>query len=289
MFSTRTGNFPIGLRRGGSGWQKSLTELLGWANDNGFSVVDLGRDLSDIQAARAGGFHVGSADLLDWNKLMSQDAGERKAAVEANAAYIKAAGEGGATNFFYVALPPDPKRARKDNFADLVESMSALAPTLEEASGRIVIEGWPGPGALCCTPETYRALFEQVPSKSIGINYDPSHLLRMGIDPIRFLKEFAERVGHVHGKDCEILNDDLYEYGWEQPATFKKSPDFGEAAWRYTIPGQGMTNWAQVFQILEGTGYNGAVSIELEDKNYNGSEEGEKAGFITSAQFLASC
>lgn len=289
MFSTRTGSFPIGLRRGGSQWQRSLPDFLKWANDNGFSVVDLGRNLDELKAARDGGFHVGSLDLLDWQKLMSADAGERRASVEANAQFIKSACASGSSNFFYVALPPDPKRSRKENFADLVESLAALAPTMDEAGGRLVIEGWPGPGALCCTPETYRALFEQVPSKSIGINYDPSHLLRMGIDPIRFLKEFGERVGHVHGKDCEIKNDDLYEYGWEQPATFKKSPDFGESAWRYTIPGQGMTNWGEVFRILESVSYNGAVSIELEDENYNGTEDGEKSGFLTSAQFLSAC
>lgn len=289
MFSTRTGNFPIGIRRGWSEWQKSLPDLLNWANDSGFSVVDLGRDIDDLKAAREGGFHVGSFDLLEWANLMNPDAGARKEAVERNAAFVKEACAGGATNFFCVMLPSDPKRARNENFADLVETVTALAPTLEEAGGRLVIEGYPGTGALCCTPESYRALFEQVPSKSVGINYDPSHLLRMGIDPIRFLKEFGERVGHVHGKDCEILVDDLYEYGWEQPATWKKNPDFGASAWRYTIPGQGLTNWGEVFRILEAKNYNGAVSIELEDLNYNGSEEGEKNGFLASAQFLSTC
>ncbi len=287
MFSTRTGNFPIGIRRGWTDWQNDLPGFLAWANDNGFSVVDLGRDLHDLKTARAGGFHVGSFDLLEWGDLMNADDVKRAAAVEANAAYIREACQGGATNFFYCVLPTDPARSRADNFKDLVASLQVLAPVLEEAGGRLVIEGYPGEGALCCTPETYRALFEAVPSKAIGINYDPSHLLRMGIDPIRFLKEFGARVGHVHGKDCEVLGDDLYEYGHEQPATFKVSPDFGATSWRYTIPGHGGTNWSEVFRILEKHGYNGAVSIELEDGNYNGSEAGEKAGLLASAGFLS--
>jgi sugar phosphate isomerase/epimerase len=289
MFSTRTGNFPIGIRRGGSDWQKDLSSLLGWANDCGLSVVDLGRNLDDVQAARQSGFQVGSVDLLQWPMLISSDDAKRKAGVEANILYIQKACQAGATNFFCVMLPEDPKRARRDNFASMVQSLQELAPVLEQAGGQIVIEGWPGEGALCCTPESYRATFEAVPSMSIGINYDPSHLLRMGIDPIRFLKEFAPRVGHVHGKDAEILADDLYEYGHEQPATFKKSPAFGAASWRYTIPGQGGTNWGEVFRVLEHSGYNGAVSIELEDRDFNGTEEGEKAGFLSSAAFLASC
>jgi sugar phosphate isomerase/epimerase len=111
----------------------------------------------------------------------------------------------------------------------------------------------------------------------------------MGIDPIRFLKEFAPRVFHVHGKDALLLSDDLYEYGWEQSATFKKNPDFGASAWRYTIPGQGNTPWSEVFRILGENAYNGAVSIELEDKDFNGSDDGEKRGILAGAQFLSAC
>lgn len=277
------------MRRGWSDWQKSLPQFMDFANDNGFSVVDLGNNLDDLKQVRDSGFNVGSVDLLQWQGLLDADADKRKSSVEANAAFVREACAAGSTNFFCVMLPPDTKRSRKENFDDMVDGLKQLAPTLEEAGGRLVIEGWPGPGALCCTPESYRATIEAVGSTSIGINYDPSHLLRMGIDPIRFLKEFAPHIGHVHGKDCSILADDLYEYGWEQPATFKADPAFGSSAWRYTIPGQGMTNWGEVFRILEQSGYNGAVSIELEDLNYNGSEEGEKTGFITSAQFLSAC
>jgi len=70
----------------------------------------------------------------------------------------------------------------------------------------------------------------------MGVNYDPSHLIRMGIDPLRFLKEFVGRVYHVHGKDAELFADNLYEYGHEQPPTFAKEMNFGSMAWRYTIP-----------------------------------------------------
>ena len=289
MFFTRTGHFPLGMRRGWSDWQKDLSSVLGWAGESGLSVVDLGSDLSDVKAARAKGFRIGSVDLLDWTNLISSDEEARKKAVEKNTPYIREACELGATNFFCVMLPADPKKARRDNFDFMVKSLRELVPVLEEAGGRLVIEGWPGEGALCCTPEGYRATFEAVPSMSIGINYDPSHLLRMGIDPIRFLKEFAPRVGHVHGKDCEVLADDLYEYGAEQPATFKQSPEFGASAWRYTIPGHGGTPWSEVFRILETNGFNGAVSIELEDGDYNGTEEGEKAGVLAGVRFLSDC
>jgi sugar phosphate isomerase/epimerase len=284
MLVTRTGSFPIGFRRGWSDWQKDLPSTLEWAKANDLGVIDLGRDLADLKTTTAAGLKAGSIDLLEWQPMFSADAGKRQAAVEKNKAFVA---EAGAQRYFAVVLPEDASLPRAQNFGYAVESFAALAPALEAAGGRIVLEGWPGPGALCCTPETYRALIKEVGSKAIGINYDPSHLIRMGIDPIRFLKEFAPHVGHVHGKDTEKKEDDVYEYGTEQPATFKTSPAFGASAWRYTIPGAGLTPWTTVFAILVDNGYQGAVCIELEDANYNGSEAGEKAGILAGAQYLA--
>ena len=284
--STRTGNFTLGFRRGGSPWQRDLSGALAWATQNNLGVIDLSRSLDDIAQAEAAGLRVGSVDLLDWGGLISPDAGKRADCISKNSAYIK---ECGARNYFYVALPEKPEAKRSENFALLVESLNALAPALEAAGGPRALEGWPGPGALCCTPESYRATFKECASNSIGINYDPSHLVRMGIDPIRFLKEFVGRVVHVHGKDTEVLADDLYEYGHEQPATFKPNPFCGAASWRYTIPGHGSTPWGEVLRLLESNRYAGAICIELEDANYNAGEASEKAGILAGVQFLSTC
>ena len=121
------------------------------------------------------------------------------------------------------------------------------------------------------------------------INYDPSHLIRQNIDPLRFLEEFAERVFHVHGKDTQWLPENLYEYGSEQPPTFAKRISFGSLHWRYTIPGHGVMRWREAFRILQEQGYAGCVSIELEDANFNGSTDGEKLGFLQGACFLKGC
>ena len=289
MFTTRTGNFPIGFRRGGSGWQKEISALISWARDNEFAALDLGRSHGDVEAIRNAGLSVGSIDLLEWQTMFNADKATRAQAIESNKTYIAQAAGKGVSNFFLVILPADTKLPRAENIGYATQALSELAPTLEEHNAQLVIEGWPGAGSLCCTPETYRALFAAVPSKSIGINYDPSHLIRMGIDPIRFLKEFGARVHHVHGKDCEITAEDLYEYGWELPAAFKTSPAFGEAAWRYTIPGHGNSNWSEICRLLSEQNYGGAICIELEDANYNGSEAGEKAGLLAGAQFLSDC
>ena len=282
---TRTGGFAIGFRRGG-GWQREIGMAIEWAKRNGFGVIDLGRgNTPDAAAVQDAGLRLGSVDLAG-GRLITADAGKRAEAVAGCSAYIQ---ECGAQNYFAVMIPEDPALGRRANFGFMTESLNGIAPALEAAGGRLVIEGWPGPGALCCTPESYRATFRECPSETIGINYDPSHLLRMGIDPIRFLNEFVGRVGHVHGKDTLILADDLYEYGTEQPATFKENPFCGASAWRYTIPGHGGTPWTEVCRVLVAAGYAGAISIELEDADYHGSDALEQQGILDGGLFLAGC
>jgi sugar phosphate isomerase/epimerase len=290
MLTTRTGNFPIGFRRGWSDWQKDLDGLIAWAKANSLGVVDLGGNADEIGGqVVAAGLKVGSADLPSWGGLITADESKRADAIAKQAAYLEACAAHGIYNHFLVMLPDDPSKPRKENFGYMVQGLELLVPHLEKHGGRLVIEGWPGNGALCCTPEGYRAVITQVPSKSIGINFDPSHLIRMGIDHVRFLEEFATSVYHVHGKDTEIIPEGQYEFGTEQPATFAKGRGFGHYAWRYTIPGHGITRWIKVFEILKASGYAGAVSIELEDEYFNTDEAGEKQGILAGANFLASC
>ena len=287
---TRTGNFPIGFRRGWSKWQQDLSSVLAWALQNHLEVIDLGSDAAAcLKAVAEAGLRVGSIDLPDTKGQISADAGRRAEAIARNQDCIRACTVNGPQNFFGTMLPENPHLPRAENYGYMVESFAELVPVLEESSSHYVIEGWPGPGALCCTPETYRAFLQDLSSPAMGVNFDPSHLIRMGIDPLRFLREFVGRVHHVHGKDTEILAENLYQYGYEQPATFAQRIPFGAPSWRYTIPGQGIFSWGEGFRILAEHGYSGCVSIELEDANFNGTEESEKQGFIYGAHFLAGC
>ncbi len=287
---TRTGNFPIGFRRGWTNWQRDLDSLLAWSTENDLSVIDLTGDAAPgIQATLDAGLRIGSVDLADNKGMIAADKGRRAEAIAKNAEHIRTCAAHGPMNHFLVMLPEDPDLPRAENFGYMVESWGELAPVFEENNARIVLEGWPGPGALCCTPETYRAFFKEVPSTAMGINYDPSHLLRMGIDPLRFLHEFVDRVYHVHGKDTEIIDENLYEYGSEQPATFAERIHFGGHHWRYTIPGHGLTRWTEVFRILVANGYSGCVSIELEDANFWEDAAAQQLGILQGARFLTGC
>jgi len=286
--TTRTGAFPVGYRRVGFEWLNTIESMISYAEEAGFGGIDLPADaverVSDVHEA---GLQVGTVDLNDWQDLITADEKKRVAAIDANERLMRQAMDAGANVFFLVALPADPSKPRRENLALAIEGLGGLADRVKDTPAKIVLEGWPGPGALGCTPETCRALIHETPGQVVGVNYDPSHLLRMRIDPVRFLREFAPHIYHVHGKDVEIDPDAVYEFGVEQPAARAEAPAFGGFAWRYCIPGHGVTPWALVMRVLADSGYDGMISIELEDRHFNGAEAGERLGLETSLALLA--
>lgn len=292
--TTRTGNFPIGLRRGWGGWQKDdLRSFLAWTKEHGFDAVDL-MDVTrdDLAAVKDAGLRLGSADLLDFGQIMASDTGKRRDVIAKNVKYVSDLGTAGVKVFFTCVIPADPTKPRSENYPLAIECFSPIAQAADKIGAKIAIEGWPG-GAphyanLCCTPETMRAFIRDVPGNAIGVNYDPSHLIRLGVDHVRFLREFLPQVHHVHAKDTELFEESMYELGRYQGSAFSKPHGFGEHIWRYTIPGQGVARWPQIFRVLKDGGYKGVVSVELEDEAFNGTEQGEKSGFTNSLEYLRS-
>lgn len=290
---TRTANLPIALRRLGSEWNKDLSALLAWAKQIGFEAIDLNQAApADLTTVREVGLSLGSIDLIDMGKLLATDAGQRNDLVSRNVAYIKDLAQAGAKIFFTVLIPGDPAKKRSENYALAVETFAPIAQAAADAGVKIVIEGWPGPApyfpALCCTPESYRAFIKDTNPASVGVNYDPSHLIRLGVDPIRFLKEFIPHIHHVHAKDTQVYPDAIYELGLYQDSIGKSPHRYGAHAWRYAIPGRGQTPWTRIFELLKQHGYPGAVSVELEDEDFYGTPEAEREGLIKSLEFLRS-
>lgn len=286
--TTRTGNFPIGFYVKQLSWKSDLLAVARWAAANGFEFLDLAEDADQTAAPLTGaGFSLGAADLIPREPLTSADSATRRAAVQRAEKYLRAAAAGGVKVFNICAIPEDASLPRADNLERFVASLRELVPAFEETGACLAIEGWPGPGAVATTPESYQALLDGCESPAIGINYDPSHLIATGIDPVRFAQEFALHVRHAHGKDTEISPDAQYRYGIRQPPLAAPAR-FGGNHWRYTIPGHGEMRWTAAFEALRDAGYRGGISIELEDQHFNGSEEGEKAGLRAGGALLAS-
>jgi sugar phosphate isomerase/epimerase len=287
---TRTGSFPIGFRRGWTPWQKDLPALLGWAKTNHFEAFDLtGADVAGPNAVKSAGLLLGSVDLLQMGEITHADEGKRKDIIAANVAHVKTLAAAGAKVFFTI-VGGDPAKKRGENYKVAVESFAPIAEAAANAGASIAVEGYPGGGPhyalLCTTPETCRAMLKDIP-RGLAINYDPSHLIRLGVDHLRFLKEFIGHVVHVHGKDTELFPEAVYELGLYQPSAFAGGHGFGDHAWRYTLPGHGVARWTEIFKTLVSGGYRGVVSVELEDENFNGTEAGEQAGLLRSLEFLS--
>ncbi len=136
---------------------------------------------------------------------------------------------------------------------------------------------WPGGKNLAHSPAIWRRMFEAIPSKSFGLNYDPSHLLWQRIDYVRPLREFADRIFHVHAKDARIDADRLSDVGILATPLQFHTPK---------LPGLGDVDWGRFFSVLTETGYDGAVAIEVEDRAYEGSLKRRKDALRQSSRYL---
>jgi sugar phosphate isomerase/epimerase len=136
---------------------------------------------------------------------------------------------------------------------------------------------WPGGNNLASTPAIWRRMWELIPDDHFGLNLDPSHLILQMIDYERVVREFGSRIFHVHAKDLHIDREGLYNngvlsqgMGWQVPR----------------LPGLGDVDWAKFIAALTSVGYDYVVSIEHEDRNFEGQETLIKRGFYLSRDVL---
>jgi sugar phosphate isomerase/epimerase len=160
-------------------------------------------------------------------------------------------------------------------------------PACEKNNVRILWEPWPEGPNLATSPVGFEALFKGFnDSPHVGLQYDPSHLVRQFMDPIQTARDFVAKIYDVHLKDTEIL--------WPVLRAGGINPVNGASWWRYRIPGMGSIVWRDFFSILQDAGYQGAMSIEQEDPLYGADNnpgpdfsEDFKLGFIMAKRYLS--
>jgi len=171
------------------------------------------------------------------------------------------------------------------NFAEFMKVWPDLVKFAADHHVKIAIENcpmlwadtWPGGSNLPHSPALIRRMFEAVPDENFGLNFDPSHLVWQQIDYIRFVYDFGDRIFHVHAKDMAIDEEMFYQDGilgcgfrWQIPR----------------LPGQGLVDWQELVAALYDVGYDFVLSIEHEDRNWEGSEELVKRGFLLAKKTL---
>lgn len=176
----------------------------------------------------------------------------------------------------------DASISLEENVKRYKEVYSPVAELAAEKGVKIGFENWPGGmpygdgGSLAVTPAAWELMFDAVKSDQIGLEFDPSHLIWQGIDPLLALKEFVDKVNMVHGKDTEIFKDRL-----------NKTGAFYRGWWRYRLPGFAEFDWEKFFVILHEKGYDGNAVIEHEDPVFSGDRRLE--GFHRCGKFLSKC
>jgi sugar phosphate isomerase/epimerase len=166
-------------------------------------------------------------------------------------------------------------------------------PLVDYASARgvqLIVEncpmsGWHPdgyPANLAYSPE----LWEWMGGLGLRLNYDPSHLIGLGIDPVEALRSSVGLVAHVQAKDVEVLGRRIDRFGYPGNAVDRSDP-WDHAWWRYRLPGRGVIDWASIVATLRGSGYDGTVSIEHEDPDSAGSVDDVQRGLLAARSVLA--
>jgi sugar phosphate isomerase/epimerase len=141
----------------------------------------------------------------------------------------------------------DPERSFEDNIATFREVFTPLAELAEAAGIALAFENCPLLSAgyppvvrnLAYCPAAWDAMFEAVPSPAVALELDTAHLPWLGIDIIRCVRDYAERICHVHLKDCRINSETRQRYGCLTPHFYE-----------YGVPGEGDIDFAAVIAAL---------------------------------------
>ena len=131
------------------------------------------------------------------------------------------------------------------------------------------------PGFMVYNSETLKRLRAAV-GLEIGVNFDPSHLLWQGMDPVAVIRELKDAIYHVHAKDVKV---DAINTAVNGVLDTKHYSDELNRSWIFRTIGYGndAAYWKNIFSALRAVGYNGAVSIEHEDSLINRFEGLDKA------------
>jgi sugar phosphate isomerase/epimerase len=285
-----------------------LSDVAAWAGANAFESLEIACWPRSTGTARryAGTSHIDVADLSEtrateivdelashglaisglgyYPNPMHPDPEVRGAAIAHMKLVIEAAARLNVP-YFNTFMGGDAAKHVDDNWATALTIWPDIVAHARDHGVKVTIENcpmifshdeWPGGHNIAWSPYIWRRILEQW-GGTIGLNYDPSHLVWLMIDQERFIREFGLHILHVQAKDVEIDRDGLYErgsmssgIGWQVPR----------------LPGLGEADWGRIFAALWRAGYDGDVAIEHEDRDFEGTDELVKRGFLLARDVL---
>ncbi len=157
------------------------------------------------------------------------------------------------------SFPPVPTSWIDDGYELFAARWNPILDVFGECGVRFALEVHPTEIAFDLHSAA-RALEAIDHREEFGFNFDPSHLLWQGVDPVEFLRAFPDRIYHVHIKDAIVT------LGGRSGILSSHLP-FGDPrrGWDFRSPGRGSVNFEEIIRTLNQIGYDGPLSVEWED------------------------
>jgi sugar phosphate isomerase/epimerase len=181
---------------------------------------------------------------------------------------------------FWYSFPPTTEDMIEQGFQEIVRLWTPILEEFESCGVKFALEVHPTEIAFdFYTAQRLLEAFEQRPT--LGFNFDPSHLLWQGMEPHLFIREFGDRIFHVHMKDASVTLDG-------KAGILGSHLPFGDLrrGWNFRSLGHGDVNFEEIIRELNAIGYQGPLSVEWEDNGMD-REFGarESAEFVRSINF----
>jgi sugar phosphate isomerase/epimerase len=285
-----------------------LMEVVDWTAANGFTSIEIACWPRATGPTRryAGTSHIDVANLSasEASELADEIADKgleisglgyypnplhpdptHRAEVIGHLGHVMAAAEKMGVPLVNTFMGGDAAKTQDENWEEALRVWPDIVKRAQDHGLKLTIENcpmifgrdqWPAGHNIAWSPYIWRRIIEQW-GGTVGLNYDPSHLVWLMIDQGRFIREFGPHILHFQAKDVLIDRDGLYErgtlsagMGWQIPR----------------LPGLGEAPWGTIFSELWRAGYDGACIIEHEDRGFEGTEELVKRGFLLARDVL---
>lgn len=157
------------------------------------------------------------------------------------------------------SFPPTTEEMVEEGFQRIVKLWSPIFDEFDKAGVKFALEVHPGEIAYDLYT-TQRLLVAFKNRKTLGINFDPSHLVWQGLDPSLFYRDLAKHIYHIHLKDAKVKLDG-------RTSILASHLPFGDLrrGWDFVSLGHGSVDFDKIIREANAAGYNGPLSIEWED------------------------
>lgn len=160
---------------------------------------------------------------------------------------------------FFYSFPQTSEETIEKGFEEIVESWTPIFDAFDEQGVKFALEVHPT--EIAFDYYTTKRLLEKFDYReTLGINFDPSHLIWQGVEPHLFLRDFSDRTYHVHMKDASVNLDG-------RASIIGSHLPFGDTkrGWNFRSLGHGDVNFEAIIRELNDIGYTGPLSVEWED------------------------